>query len=266
MSRTLSRRRLGGLLSHAYVWFCLLMFVLPFIALLNYSFTGPQGNYALENFKYVFGSFGSNLVWSFKISGLTLVLNLLVSLPAAYALVRYPFPGKRFLFSGLTLPLYVPGAVLGIALVLTYNFTYRLTTSMWGLVLAMTVGTFPLMLTPLVVALKDLPIVFEEAAQCLGATRWQAYWRVVFPLIGPGISAGLLLSFIIVFNEYLVTLFVHPTFITTAPLRVFGLVRTAGLLPTTAALAVTMQLISFVAVIAFFRIFGTRYLKGTYLI
>lgn len=266
MSRTLNRRRLGRLLSHAYVWFCLLVFVLPFIALLNYSFTGPQGNYALENFKYVFGSFGSNLVWSFKISGLTLVLNLLVSLPAAYALVRYPFPGKRFLFSGLTLPLYVPGAVLGIALVLTYNFTYRLTTSMWGLVLAMTVGTFPLMLTPLVVALKDLPIVFEEAAQCLGATRWQAFWRVVFPLIGPGISAGLLLSFIIVFNEYLVTLFVHPTFITTAPLRVFGLVRTAGLLPTTAALAVTMQLISFVAVIAFFRIFGTRYLKGTYLI
>jgi len=122
------------------------------------------------------------------------------------------------------------------------------------------------MLTPIVVALKDLPIVFEEAAQCLGATKWQTYWRVVFPLIGPGISAGLLLSFIIVFNEYLVTLFVHPPGVTTAPLRVFNLVRTAGLLPTTAALAVTMQLISFVAVLAFFRIFGARYLKATYLI
>jgi ABC-type spermidine/putrescine transport system permease subunit II len=150
--------------------------------------------------------------------------------------------------------------------VLTYNFTYHLTSSIWGLVLAMTVGTFPLMLTPIVVSLKDLPIVFEEAAQCLGATKWQTYWRVVFPLIGPGISAGLLLSFIIVFNEYLVTLFVHPPGVTTAPLRVFNLVRTAGLLPTTAALAVTMQLISFVAVLAFFRVFGTRYLKGTYLI
>lgn len=266
MSRYLNQRRLGELLSHAYIWLCLLLFVTPFGALLNYSFTGPQGNYAVENFKYVFGSFGSNLVWSFKISGLTLVLNLLISLPMAYALVRYPFPGKQLLFSGLTLPLYVPGAVLGIALVLTYNFTYHLTTTVWGLVLAMTVGSFPLMLTPLVVALKDLPIVFEEAAQCLGATKWQTYWRIVFPLIGPGISAGLLLSFIIVFNEYLVTLFVHPVGITTAPLRVFNLVRTAGLLPTTAALAVTMQIISFAAVIAFFRIFGTRYLKGTYLI
>jgi ABC-type spermidine/putrescine transport system permease subunit II len=262
----MSSRRLTDLLSHAYLWFCLILFILPFLALLGYSVTGPGGAYAIENFKYVLGSFGSNLGWSFRISGLTLLLNAIFSLPCAYALVRFNFPGKRFLFSGLTLPLYVPGAVMGLSLVLTYNFTYRLTNSIWGLVFAMTVGTFPLMLTPLVVALKDLPPVYEEAAQCLGATKWQTYWRVVFPLIGPGLSAGLLLSFIIVFNEYLVTLFVHPTGVTTAPLRVFNLVRTAGLQPTTAALAVTMQLISFVAVLAFFRLFGTRYLKGTYLI
>lgn len=266
MSVRISSRRLVELVSHAYIWGCLVLFVLPFTALLVYSFTGPGGTYAVANFQYVFGSFGSNLAWSFQVSLLTLALNLLASLPAAYALVRYPFPGKRLLFSVLTLPLYVPGAVIGIALVLTYNFTYHLTTSIWGLVLAMTVGTFPLMLMPIVVALKDLPVVFEEAAECLGATRWQTYWRVVFPLIGPGLSAGLLLTFIIVFNEYLVTLFVHPPGITTAPLRIFNLVRTAGLLPTTAALAVTMQLISFAAVLLFFRIFGTRYLKGTYLV
>ena len=166
----------------------------------------------------------------------------------------------------LTLPLYVPGAVIGISLVLTYNFTYHLTTSMWGLVFAMTLGTFPLMLTPIVVAMKDLPVVFEEAAVCLGASSWQTYRRIVLPLIGPGISAGLLLSFIIVFNEYLVTLFVHPPGLTTAPLRVFNQIRTAGLAPTTAALAVTMQLISFAAVILFFRLFGARHLKGTYLL
>ena len=266
MSARISSRRLVALVSHAYIWVCLVLFVLPFTALLVYSFTGPGGTYAVANFQYVFGSFGSNLAWSFQVSLLTLALNLLASLPAAYALVRYPFPGKRLLFSVLTLPLYVPGAVIGIALVLTYNFTYHLSTSIWGLVLAMTVGTFPLMLMPIVVALKDLPVVFEEAAECLGATRWQTYWRVVFPLIGPGLSAGLLLTFIIVFNEYLVTLFVHPPGITTAPLRIFNLVRTAGLLPTTAALAVTMQLISFAAVLLFFRVFGTRYLKGTYLI
>lgn len=265
-SRRFSSRRVLDVLSHAYIWFCLVVFVLPFTALLIYSFTGPGGTYAVENFQYVLGSFGENLWWSFRIAGLTLVLDLVIALPAAYAIVRYPFPGKRLLFSAITLPLYVPGAVIGISLVLTYNFTYHLTTSVWGLVLAMTVGTFPLMLTPIVVALKDLPLVFEEAAECLGATRWQTFRKIVFPLIGPGVSAGLMLSFIIVFNEYLVTLFVHPTGITTAPLRVFNLIRTAGLAPTTAALAVTMQLISFAAVLLFFKVFGTRYLRGTYLI
>ena len=259
-------RRLTDVLSHAYIWLCLIVFVLPFLALLGYSFTGPGGTRPAQNFAYVVSSFGDNLLWSLKISALTLVINVAVSLPAAYAIVRHSFPGKRLLFSVLTLPLYVPGAVIGISLVLTYNFTYHLTTSMWGLVLAMSLGTFPLMLTPLVVALKDLPIVFEEAAECLGATKWQTYRRIVLPLIGPGLSAGLLLCFIIVFNEYLVTLFVHPPGLTTAPLRVFNQIRTAGLSPTTAALAVTMQLISFAAVLLFFRVFGTRYLRGTYLI
>jgi putative spermidine/putrescine transport system permease protein len=264
--RRITRRRLGGLAGHIYIWFVLFVFVLPFLTLLGYSLTGPGGTYAVQNFQYVLGSFGDNLRQSFVVAGLTLIINLLIALPGAYAIVRYQFPGKRTLYSLVTLPLYVPGAVIGISLVLIYNFTYHLTTSIWGLVFAMAVGTFPLMLAPIVVALKDLPLAFEEAAACLGATRLQTFWRIVFPLIGPGVSAGLMLTFIIVFNEYLVTLFVHPPSITTAPLRVFNLVRTAGLAPTTAALAVTMQLISFAAILVFFRVFGTRYLKGTYLI
>jgi putative spermidine/putrescine transport system permease protein len=264
--RRFSRRRLGELSAHLYIWLVLFVFVLPFLTLLGYSLTGPGGTYAVQNFQYVLGSFGDNLRQSFLVAGLTLAINLVIALPGAYAIVRYQFPGKRTLYSLVTLPLYVPGAVIGISLVLVYNFTYHLTTSIWGLVFAMAVGTFPLMLSPIVVALKDLPIAFEEAAACLGATRLQTFWRIVFPLIGPGVSAGLMLTFIIVFNEYLVTLFVHPPDVTTAPLRVFNLVRTAGLAPTTAALAVTMQLISFGAILVFFRVFGTRYLKGTYLI
>jgi ABC-type spermidine/putrescine transport system permease subunit II len=266
----ITSRQLTNVLSHAYIWICLVVFVLPFLALLSYSITGSStaagSTYALKNFQNALGSFSDNLVWSLKISGLTLLVNTLVSLPAGYAIVRHQFPGKRMLFSVLTLPLYVPAAVIGISLVLTYNFTYHLTNSMWGLVFAMALGTFPLMLIPIVVALKDLPIVFEEAAECLGATRWQTYRRIVLPLIGPGLSAGLLLTFIIVFNEYLVTLFVHPPGRTTAPLQVFNLIRTAGLAPTTAALAVTMQIVSFAAVVLFLRFFGNRHLKGTYLL
>jgi putative spermidine/putrescine transport system permease protein len=264
--RTRGPIRLGDVVGHGYIWLCLIVFVTPFLVLVSYSFSTPGGTSAVDNFQYVMGSFLDNLVWSLVISAATLLGNVLIALPAAYALIRYPVPAKKVLLTLITLPLYVPGAVIGLSLILAYYFTYHLTTSVFGLIFAMMISTFPLMLTPIVVALKDLPVVFEEAAECLGATRFQTFRRVVLPLIGPGVSAGLMLTFIIVFNEYLVTLFVHPTDITTAPLRIFNVVRTAGLLPTTAALAVVMQLISLVAILLFFRLFGTRYLKGTYLI
>jgi putative spermidine/putrescine transport system permease protein len=258
-------RRLGAVLSHAYIWFCLFLFVLPFVALLFQSFAEYGGSSGFENYRGALGDFSENLFWSVVVTALALLIDLAVSLPAAYALVRYPIPGRRIIFSVLQLSLYVPGAVIGLALLLTYTFTYH-AVSLWGLVVAMAVGTFPLMLTPIVVALKDLPAEFEEAARCLGATGWQTYRKIVFPLIGPGVSAGLLLCFIIVFNEYLVTLFVHPVEIETAPLRIFNLQKTGGLSPSTAALAVTMQLVSFAAVLLFFRVFGTRHFKGTYIL
>lgn len=261
----LSGRRVTAVLSHAYIWLCLAIFVMPFLALVVHSLEDRGGTSGLANYQEALVSFADNLVWSVQVTGATLLINLAVSLPAAYALVRYPVPGRRVVLSVLQLSLYVPGAVLGLSLLLTYTFTYHLV-SLLGLILAMAVGTVPLMLTPIVVALKDLPLEFEEAARCLGASGWQTYRRIVFPLIGPGVSAGVLLTFIIVFNEYLVTLFVHPTYIETAPLRVFNLVRTNGLAPSTSALAVSLQLVSFAAVLVFFRIFGTRHFKGTYIL
>jgi len=101
--------------------------------------------------------------------------------PAAYAAPGAPVGDSSkaarngFIFSILQLSLYVPGAVIGLALLLTYTFTYH-AVSMWGLVLAMAVGTFPLMLTPIVVALKDLPPEFEEAlwSNCSLRGGWRA--------------------------------------------------------------------------------------------
>ncbi len=264
-------RRYTDLLAHGYILLLCVVFVMPFFAIFQYSlWKGNTLSLAgiFGNYQFVFGSFLTNLQNSLIVSVTAISINFLISLPAAYAIVRYTFPGKRLLLSFLSISLYVPAVTLGLGLILLYNFGHLFLGSIWGVVFAMVVGTYPLMLTPLIVALKDLPPSFEEAALCLGASRRQVLLRIVLPLIGQGIAAGVLLSFIIVFNEYLVTLFVVGTIpnLQTAPLRVFGLVRTAGLLNTTAALAATMQIVSFVVVIVFFRIVGTRYLRGTYLI
>jgi putative spermidine/putrescine transport system permease protein len=264
--RGFNLRWLGNALAHGYIWAWLAVFALPFVATLAYSLRTPEGEWSLSAYQYVFGSFTDNLLLSVQTTVITILLNLLIAVPAAYAIVRYPIPGKSFVLSTLNLSLYTPAAVMGISLVIAYAFLFRIPQTMTGLIAAYVVGTFPLMLVPIIVALRDLPMVFEEAARTLGATRMQTFWRVEIPLLGPGISAGILLTFVIVFNEFLVTLFIAGPSTTTAALRVYNLTRTAGFQPSTAALATTMQLVSFVVVLLFFRFFGSRYLKGTYLI
>ncbi len=259
-------RWLGEALAHGYVWAWLAVFALPFVATLAYSLRTPDGEWTISAYQYVFGSFTGNLLLSVQTTVITIVLNLVIAVPAAYAIVRYPIPGKSFVLSTLNLSLYTPAAVMGVSLVIAYAFLFRIPQTMTGLIAAYVVGTFPLMLVPIIVALRDLPTVFEEAARTLGATRMQTFWRVEVPLLGPGISAGILLTFVIIFNEFLVTLFIAGPSTTTAALRVYNLTRTAGFQPSTAALATTMQLVSFVVVLLFFRFFGSRYLKGTYLI
>ncbi|MCC7023267.1 MAG: ABC transporter permease subunit [Thermomicrobiales bacterium] len=253
-------------LAHGYVWAWMAIFALPFLATLIYSLRTPDGVWTFSYYQYVFGSFRENLLLSFETTLITIVINLLIAIPAAYAIVRYPIPGKSFILSTLNLSLYTPAAVMGVSLVIAYAFLFRIPQTMIGLIGAYVVGTFPLMLVPIIVALRDLPMVFEEAARTLGATRMQTFWRVELPLLGPGISAGILLTFVIIFNEFLVTLFIAGPGLTTAALRVYNLARTAGFQPSTAALATTMQLVSFTVVLLFFHFFGSRYLKGTYLI
>lgn len=261
-----SPRRIVDGVMHAYVMVWLLIFVLPFVALLDYSFQKGRGYDPLGNYSYVFfGTFHDNVLLSLEVTVSAIVLNTLIAVPAAYAIVRFAFPGKRAILALLNLPLYTPAAVMGLGLLLVYNLVYHIQQSTIGLIAAMTMGTFGLALMPIIVSLKDLPPSFEEASLCLGATRWQTFTRVVLPLIGPGISAGVLLTFVIVFNEFLVTLFIAGAAQQTAPLRVYSLIRSAGIANTTAALAVAMQAISFLLIVVFFRIVGSRYLRGTYL-
>jgi ABC-type spermidine/putrescine transport system permease subunit II len=264
--RGLRPGRLLGLLQHGYIWLWLAVFALPFVATLVYSLQQVGGGITPAAYQYVLGSFKENLLLSFEATLLTIVLNLLIAIPAAYAIVRYPIPGKNVILSLLNLALYTPAAVMGVSLVIAYAFLFNIPQSFVGLIAAYVVGTFPLMLVPIIVALRDLPSVYEEAAKTLGANRIQSFFRIELPLLGPGISAGILLTFVIVFNEFLVTLFIAGPNTTTAALRVYNLTRTAGFQPSTAALATTMQLVSFLVVLVFFQVFGSRYLKGTYLI
>ena len=112
--------------AHVYVWIWLAIFAIPFLATLTYSLRTPEGAWTLSAYQYVLGSFRENLLLSFETTVMTIIINLLISIPAAYAIVRYPIPGKSFLLSTLNLSLYTPAAVMGVSLVIAFAFLFRI--------------------------------------------------------------------------------------------------------------------------------------------
>ena len=107
--RWLSMRRARDVLAHGYVALWLLIFVLPFLALAEYSIEKGKGYDPIGNYAYVFlGTFKENLLLSLEVTVSAIVLNTLIAVPAAYGLVRYGFPGKRSILALLNLPLYTP--------------------------------------------------------------------------------------------------------------------------------------------------------------
>lgn len=162
--------------------------------------------------------------------------------------------------SALTLPLYVPGAVMGLALVLSFNFTYRPTTPDVGIGLCNDRRHLFRQITLLVVAMKDLPTVFE-IAHLPGANLLADLLASCFSTIGSGISACCSLYHCL--QRISGHTFCPSNTITTAPLRAKLCVIGGCSPPSYAGSNIAIDLISRSHPLLF-RLFGNAYLKDLY--
>jgi putative spermidine/putrescine transport system permease protein len=166
-------------------------------------------------------------VWvdSFRLSLLVTAvvtpLSLAIGTLAAYALARYSFPGKGLVATLVMAPLVMPQIILGIAL-LNYFSALGLINSLTGLVVGHLIVTLPYTVRLVSISVHNLDPHLERAAQNLGATPLQTFWRVTLPLLRPGLVAGAIFAAIISFGELAVTLLIAGAKTTTLPLRIFN--------------------------------------------
>ena len=151
--------------------------------------------------------------------------GLLVSVPAAFAIVRGRFPGREAVLQLLAAPLAVPAIALGAALYMAFVETevqtgLELTGAVLGLGAAHTLLTIPWCLRLLVANLQGLDRAVEEAAWSLGAPPSATTWLVTLPLIRPGLVAAALFSFVVSFGNLEVSLFLVAPGQTTLPIAV----------------------------------------------
>lgn len=150
---------------------------------------------------------------TFGASAIAAATNAVFGLILAWTLVRYSFPGKRFIDALVDLPFAMPTAVSGIALTTIYakNGWIGSYLEPWGLkvafapagvVVALTFIGLPFVVRTLQPALEDLDLEVEEAAASLGASRIHTFTRVILPSILPALLTGFTLAFARAIGEY----------------------------------------------------------------
>jgi multiple sugar transport system permease protein len=142
------------------------------------------------------------LMNSFGIALMTIALTLLLTVPAAYALARFPVPGKEVLFVILLLALIVPYQAMLTPMFLMFA-KLKLTNTLFGLAIVHTAIQFPFSLYILRNSFASVPRELDEAAAMDGATSWQVLVRVFVPAAVPAIVTVALFAFIMSWNEFL---------------------------------------------------------------
>lgn len=154
---------------------------------------------------------------SLLVSTATTFIGVIVAVPAAYAFSRFRFPGKNGLFYGVLLRNMFPAVIFLIPLFI-FMRNLHLVNSYWSLIITYLTFGLPLSIWLLKGFYDNIPVQLEQAARIDGASRFQAFLRVVMPLSAPGIVATAIYSFILAWNEYVYALtFINDQDKLTAP-------------------------------------------------
>ena len=233
--------------------FVLIFFYLPILVLVINSFNASRFGSTWEGFslRWYQRLWHEREIWlalenSLIIGVSATVLSVVLGTTAAFALHRYQSRLQRIHYTLIYTPLVVPEILMGISLLLFFS-AIGLELGLFTIFLAHV--TFCISFVALVVLgrLQDFDFSIVEAAQDLGANWWAACWKVLLPLLAPGIVAGGLLAFTLSIDDFVISFFVAGPGSTTLPIRIYSMIK-HGSPPLINALSSILLLLTFLSV------------------
>ncbi|KAB1664656.1 ABC transporter permease [Pseudoclavibacter sp. CFCC 13611] len=248
--------RVLALIGYLFLWSPLIVVVIISFDTSRFLAFPAQG-FTFANYAKVFaeGDFLSGFLTSLLVGAIVAVAATACGTLAALALRRRP-RGSGAVIALLTSPLVVPHVVLGLALLMVFS-QWRLTDSVWGIVLAHAVITLPYTFRSVMASLETADVSSENAARVLGAGPLTVVRRVTLPLLRPGVTAALIFGFLVSFDESVISLFISGRHTTTLPVELLNYVEVKAD-PTVAALSVLLVLLSIIVMVVVNRILDVR--------
>ncbi|MCY4151857.1 MAG: carbohydrate ABC transporter permease [Aestuariivita sp.] len=164
--------------------------------------------FTLDHYRAMFGGAGEGGVPVFQyfrnsliVSVASTVIAILIGMGGGYAFARYRFRFKNGYFVGLMLFRAVPGVALSLPLFIVFALVGLIDTHI-GLILVYVAMNVPFTIWLTDGFFRQIPKEFHEAAEIDGCTRWQAFWKVEFPVARSGVAAAAIFAFLTSWNEF----------------------------------------------------------------
>jgi spermidine/putrescine transport system permease protein len=215
----------------------------PIVLLVAFSFnankygTFPFTGWTTSWYSQVFTDYQIKdaLMTTIRVALAVTLISTVVGTAAAFPLVRSRLPLRSGVRIGLTLPIMIPGLLIGVSLLILFTSVFHFQLSPWTAVIGQAVFTTPFVMLLVAARLQGFDPALERAASDLGANTFNRLRLVVLPLIGPAIFAGALFAFTLSLDEFIITLFLiggHNTL----PIYIYTQVK-FGITPEVNALA-----------------------------
>jgi len=204
----------------------------------------------VENYRDLFTKFAfarvlmNSLVIAFASCSVVIVLGVL----AAYALARMRVPGEKQIALWILSLRFLPPIAVAIPFYILWQDLNLLDTYV-GLILIYVAFNLPFAIWMMRGFLADVPVALEEAALLDGLTRLQIIWRVVVPVVMPGIASTIIFTFVFTWNEYLMALMLTAYKSVTVPVTIATFVEPYTVLWGLLSAAVVIQVVPMVLVV-----------------
>jgi putative spermidine/putrescine transport system permease protein len=183
----------------------------------NY-FRGISSGVTLQWVGQVWELYAGEIFLSFVIAVATLVVTLVVGVPAAYALHVRGGKLSRIVEEVITLPLAIPGLAIALALLLTYGGFGSFRRSWLFILTGHVIFTMPFMVRSVMAVFGSIDIkTLDEGAASLGAAPWRRFCNIIVPNAMPGILAGSLMVVTLSLGEFNLTWMLHTPLTKTLP-------------------------------------------------
>ena len=206
---------IAGVLVHLYIYIVTGISILPQVYVAYCSFRNTSGQlyvdgYSFQSYREMFGKLGSSVVNTIKIPVISLAFILVFAVLIAYISVRRrnPLTGAVDMIS--MIPYIIPGTVVGIAMVSSFNRPPLILTATTAImIISLVIRRLPYTIRSSVATLQQIPLSIEEAAISLGSSKLKTFIRITVPMMSSGIIAGAILSWVTLVTELSTAIFLY---------------------------------------------------------